>query len=194
MELHRNTKFVRVKKHKKKLSTSISKRLIYIRDNCTEFRHWDIDAVICEKTKNDNVILNIVECKTIYAIVLKAIAKNALVVMDVLNKVRDLFGEQFSQVFKSLTSNNGSEFADLFTIESETNIPIYFNQPYSFFEKYTNECEMVLYEVLSQMENVYMTIYYYYYYYYYYTAFIEDWMNTFPRRVLRYRTPEELFQ
>lgn len=25
-------------------------------------------------------------------------------------------------------------------------------------------------------------------------AFIEDWMNTLPRRILKYKTPEELFE
>ncbi|MCS6131709.1 IS30 family transposase, partial [Clostridium botulinum] len=25
-------------------------------------------------------------------------------------------------------------------------------------------------------------------------AFIEDWMNTLPRRILNYKTPEELFE
>ena len=138
MKLRRNTKLSRVKKHKKKIGTSISQRPIDI-DNRTEFGHWEIDTVIGEKTKDDNVLLTIVERKTRYAMVLKAIAKTAPAVTDALNKVRDLFGEQFSQVFKSITSDNGSEFADLSTIESETNTKIYFTHPYSSFEKGTNE-------------------------------------------------------
>ena len=71
--------------------------------------------------------------------ILKIISKTVPAVTDVLNKVCNLFGEQFSQVFKSITSDNGSEFADLSTIESETNTKIYFIHPYSFFEKGTNE-------------------------------------------------------
>ncbi|MBS5987556.1 MAG: IS30 family transposase, partial [Clostridium sp.] len=81
-----------------------------------EFGHWEIDTVIGEKTKDDNVLLTIVERKTRYAMVLKAIAKTAPAITDALNKVRDIFGEQFSQVFKSITSDNDSEFADLSTI------------------------------------------------------------------------------
>ncbi|WP_156560982.1 IS30 family transposase [Clostridium paraputrificum] len=115
MKLRRNTKLARVKKHKKKLGTSISQRPIDI-DNRTEFGHWEIDTVIGEKTKDDNVLLTIVERKTRYAMVLKAIAKTAPAITDALNKVRDIFGEQFSQVFKSITSDNDSEFADLSTI------------------------------------------------------------------------------
>ena len=98
MKLRRNTKLARVKKHKKKLGTSISQRPIDI-DNRTEFGHWEIDTVIGEKTKDDNVLLTIVERKTRYAMVLKAIAKTAPAVTDALNRVRNLFGEKFSKVF-----------------------------------------------------------------------------------------------
>ena len=119
MKLRRNSKCTRIKKHKKKLGTSISQRSIDI-DNRKEFGHWEIDTVIGEKSKDDNVLLTIVERKTRYSMIIKAIAKTAPAVTDALNRVRNLFGEQFSQVFKSITSDNGSEFADLSTIESET--------------------------------------------------------------------------
>ena len=144
MKLRRNTKCTRIKKHKKKLGTSISQRPIDI-DNRKEFGHWEIDTVI---------------------------------------------GEQFSQVFKSITSDNGSEFADLSTIESETevNTKIYFTHPYSFFEKVTNEHHNGLIRRFIpkgkrisdySCDDI---------------AFIEDWMNTLPRRILKYKTPEELFE
>lgn len=66
MKLRRNTKLTRVKKHKKKLDTIISQHPIDI-DNRTEFGHLEIDTVIGEKTKDDNVLLTIVERKTRYA-------------------------------------------------------------------------------------------------------------------------------
>ena len=40
MKLHRNTKFTRLNKHKKKLGTSILQRPIDI-DNRKEFGHWE---------------------------------------------------------------------------------------------------------------------------------------------------------
>ena len=187
MKLRRNTKLARVKKHKKKLGTSISQRPIDI-DNRTEFGHWEIDTVIGEKTKDDNVLLTIVERKTRYAMVLKAIAKTAPAITDALNKVRDIFGEQFSQVFKSITSDNGSEFADLSTIESETNTKIYFTHPYSSFEKGTNERHNGLIRRFVPKGKRISD------YSYHDIAFIEDWMNTLPRRILKYKTPEELFE
>ena len=104
--------------------------------------------------------------------IIKAVAKTAPAVTDALNRVRNLFGEQFSQVFKSITSDNGSEFADLSTIESETNTKIYFTHPYSSFEKGTNERHNGLIRRFIQKgkrisdyscDDI---------------AFIEDWMNT----------------
>ena len=123
--------------------------------------------------------------------IIKAIAKTAPAVTDALNRVRNLFGEQFSQVFKSITSDNGSEFADLSTIESETeaNTKIYFTHPYSFFEKVTNEHHNGLIRRFHpKRENVYRTIHVMI------LSSIEDWMNTLPRRILKYKTPEELFE
>ena len=108
--------------------------------------------------------------------------------MDAFNRLSSLFGEQFSQVFKTITSDNGSEFADLSTIESETDTKVYFTHPYSSFEKGTNERHNCLIRRFIQKgkrisdyssDDI---------------AFIEEWMNTLPMRILNYKTPEELFK
>lgn len=187
IKLRRNTKPTRIKKHKKNLGTSIAERPIDINSR-TEFGHWEIDTVIGEKSNNDNVLLTILERKTRYAIVLDIVAKTANAVTDALSRVRSLFGEQFSQVFKTITGDNGSEFADLSTIESETDTKVYFTHPYSSFEKGTNERHNGLIRRFIpkgkriadySSDDI---------------AFIEEWMNTLPRRILNYKTPEELFE
>ena len=97
-------------------------------------------------------------------------------------------GEHFSQVFKSITSDNGSEFSDLATLEVETDTRIYFTHPYSSFEKGTNERHNGLIRRFipkGKRINDYSP---------YDIAFIEEWMNTLPRRILGYKTPEELFE
>lgn len=187
IKLRRNTKSTRVKKHKKKLGSSISERPIDINSR-TEFGHWEIDTVIGEKSNNDNVLLTILERKTRYAIVLNIVSKTANAVMDAFSSLRSLFGEQFSQVFKTITGDNGSEFADLSTIESETDTKVYFTHPYSSFEKGTNERHNGLIrrfipkgKCISNYSSDDI-------------AFIEEWMNTLPRRILNYKTPEELFE
>ena len=187
MKLRRNTKFARVKKHKKKLGTSISQCPIDI-DNRIEFGHWEIDSVIGEKSKDDNVLLTIVERKTRYSMIIKAITKTAPTVTDALNIVSNLFCEQFSQVFKCITSDNGSEFSNLSTIETEVNSKIYFIHPYFSFEKGTNERHNGLIRRFVPKGKRISG------YSYHDIAFIEDWMNTLPRRILKYKTPEELFE
>lgn len=97
-----------------------------------------------------------------------------------------MFGEQSSQVFKRITCDNGSEFADLSTIESATNTKVYFTHPFSYFEKGTNEHHNDLIRRFipkgKRISDSPSDI-----------SFIEDWMNTLPRRILNYKTPEELF-
>ncbi|QAA33699.1 IS30 family transposase [Clostridium manihotivorum] len=187
MKLRRNTKSTRVKEHKKKLGSSISDRPVEINAR-NEFGHWEIDTVIGEKSNNDNVLLTIVERKTRYAMVVDIASKTAEDVTDALNRVRSLFGDQFSQVFKTITGDNGSEFANLSTLENETDTKVYFTHPYSSFEKGTNERHNGLIRRFIPKGNRISN----------YTsddiAFIEEWMNTLPRRILNYKTPEELFE
>lgn len=49
------------------------------------------------------------------------------------------FGDKYIEVFKSITGNNSSEFANLSKLES-IGIPVYFTHPYTSCEKGTNEC------------------------------------------------------
>ncbi|EHJ02128.1 Integrase catalytic region [Clostridium sp. DL-VIII] len=106
MKLRRNTKPTRIKNHKKKLGSSISDHPLEINTR-NEFGHWEIDTVIGQKSNNDNVLLTIVERKTRYAMVIDIVSKTAESVTDALNRVRSLFGNQFSQVFKTITDDNG---------------------------------------------------------------------------------------
>jgi IS30 family transposase len=49
-------------------------------------------------------------------------------------------GECFSKVFKSITVDNGSEFAELSLLEGKIATKVYFAHTYSFYERGTNEC------------------------------------------------------
>lgn len=187
IKLRRSTKPARVRKHKKHLGNSIEDRPDSI-DNREEFGHWEIDTVTGEKSNSDCVLLTIVERQTRNSIVNKIPAKTADAVMNELSNLRSLYGEQFSQVFKTITGDNGSEFADLSTIEVDTATKVYFTHPYSSFEKGTNERHNGLIRRFipkgKRMSNYNADD----------IAFIEDWMNTLPRRILHYKTPEELFE
>ena len=187
LKLHRNTKPTRVRKHKKNLGKSIEERPDYIEDR-EEFGHWEVDTVIGEKSGKDCILLTLVERQTRNAIVRKIASKTAESVMKEFNNIRYLFGDKFSQVFKTITTDNGSEFADLSELETYTHSQIYFTHPYSSFEKGTNERHNGLIRRFipkgKRISNYSLDA----------IAFIEDWMNTLPRKILHYKTPEELFE
>ena len=110
IKLRINTKPSRTKKHKKKLGKSIEERPKSIEER-KEFGHWEIDTVIGKKAGDDSVLLTIVERQTRYAIVRQIASKTAQAVTDELIGIRQFFGAEFSQVFKTITGDNGSEFA-----------------------------------------------------------------------------------
>ena len=187
MKLRRNTKSSQVKKHKKELGKSITERPSNI-NNREEFGHWEIDTVVGEKSKYDSVLLTIVERKTRNAIIHKIASKTAEAVTEALNSIRTIYGDKFSDIFKTITSDNGSEFADLSILEAETDTKVYFTHPYSSFEKGTNERHNGLIRRFIPKGKCISD----------YSSddiiFIEEWMNTLPRKILNYKTPEELFE
>lgn len=90
-------------------------------------------------------------------------------------------------MFKTITSDNGSEFAELSQIENDTSIKIYFAHPYSSWERGSNERHNGLLRRFirkgKRMDN----------YSYEDIMFIADWCNSLPRKILGYKTPDELF-
>lgn len=67
-----------------------------------------------EKSKNKFVLLTIIERQTRYAIVPNIASKVANVVNNALSSIRNISSNKFSQVFKTITGDNASEFDDLF--------------------------------------------------------------------------------
>lgn len=187
MKLRRNTKPSMVKEHKKKLGKSIAERPSNINTR-EEFGHWEIDTVVGQKSKDDCVLLTILERKTRNAIIHKIASKTTEAVTEALNSIRNVYGDKFSNIFKTITGDNGSEFADLSALEAGTDTKVYFTHPYSSFEKGTNERHNGLIRRFipkgKRIANYSPDD----------IAFIEEWMNTLPRRILNYKTPEELFE
>ena len=112
-KLHRNTKSTRVRHDKKKLGTSISDLTNSI-ENREEFGHLEIDCVLDEKSNKDNILLTLVKRKTRYTIISEMPSHSAISVTKALDKIKDFFGNKFSEVFNILTASNSSEFAYLF--------------------------------------------------------------------------------
>ena len=137
-KLRRSTKAKRVRENRKVLGRSIEDRpaIVGLR---TEFGHWKIDTVIGKKDENEPCVLTLVERMTWMCIWVKAQDHTAEAINDALQQVMSSFGEKRDQVFKTITGDNGSEFAGLSLLENGT-LKVYFTHPYSSCEKGTNEC------------------------------------------------------
>ena len=105
----------------------------------TEFGHWEIDTVIGKQDEGEPCVLTLTERMTRMCLWIKARNHTAEAIMEAIQNVMSYFSERKDQVFKTITGDNGSEFADLSSLE-DGNLKVYFTHPYSSCEKGTNEC------------------------------------------------------
>ncbi len=187
LKVKRSSKSTRTKRHKKNLGTSISERPENINDR-SEFGHWEIDTVIGRKNKYDAVLLTMTERKTRKELIRKIPSKTAEAVQNAISNLIKEAGNYFSKVFKSFTCDNGSEFAEIASIEHTTNTKVFFAHPYSSGERGTNERHNGLIRRFIpkgrsisdfSVESI---------------ARVQNWCNTLPRKILHYLTPDESFE
>lgn len=185
-KLRRNTKTKRARENKKKLGRSIEERpgSVGLRE---DFGHWEIDSVIGKKNESEPAVMTIVERKFRMSLWIKVKNHTAEAVDSSLAELIAQFGDKYNEVFKSLTGDNGSEFANLSKLES-MGIAVYFTHPYTSCEKGTNECHnKMLRRFIPKGKSITD-----------YSAddilFFADTINNLPRKILNYHTPEELFE
>ena len=185
MKTRRNTKAKRVRKNRRILGMSIAERPPEIEDR-KEFGHWEIDTVEGKKS-DDNALLTLVERKTrnYYAILLDDQDHDS--VDYAMNQLQQDFGELFPQVFKTITSDNGSEFSNL-TVGLKGVTDVYFARPYAPYERGSNERHNGLLrryipkgKAISDysteaIQRIYQTL------------------NNLPRKILDYQQPAVLFE
>lgn len=185
-KLRRKTKKSRCRQHKKVLGRSIEERPAEVNTR-EEFGHWETDLVIGSKSGEDNVLLTLLERKTRQLRGIRLPDKRAESVMAVFQSIRDSLGDHFSDVFKTITTDNGSEFSRLSELEQGSRTKVYFAHPYSSWEKGSIENHNGLIRRClpkgKRMDS--------------YSAedilSVELWANALPRKILGYRTPDEAF-
>lgn len=104
-----------------------------------------------------------------------------------MEQLKEQYGEKFSQVFRSITTDNGSEFAAFSAFEN-LGTKIYFAHPYSAWERPVNErTNRILRRFLPKGRSIRD---------YSDEQILQfaDEINATPRKRLGYRTPEELFE
>ena len=124
-------------KRKKVYGTSIDERPEIV-DSRTEAGHWEGDTVVGKRNGKESVILTLPEKKTENYIAIRIPGKTSEAVNAAMERLHEEFGEKFSQVFKTITVDNGAEFADFAQIE-QYGTKVYFAHPYTSWERAQNE-------------------------------------------------------
>lgn len=185
LKVRRKTKKQLVRKNKRILGQSIEQRPAEV-ETRQEFGHWEIDTVI-GKRSNDQALLTITERKTRQELVIPLARKDSQSVQTGLIELKERFGLQFPQVFRSITADNGSEFSCLAALVEPWNSKVYFAHPYSSWERGTNERHNGLLRRFipkgKPIRDVAPgTI-----------QRVQDWCNQLPRKILEYKTPQQCF-
>lgn len=147
------------------------------------FGHWEGDTIQFKGTK-EKVVTTLVERKSRLVFLIKNNRKHSLGVMD---KIKEKFEKLPSKMCKTITFDQGSEFADYRHLEQQIKCKVYYCQTHSPWQKGSNEnmngrlrwhlpreadIAKITQEQLDRLAAK---------------------MNRCPRKCLGYKTPQELF-
>lgn len=123
--------------------TSIEERPFTPEDR-TEFGHWEGDTIVGSRNiKNSGAILTLVERKTRFQLTIKMKDRKANTVFKALKLLKKKYSElndyKLSDIFKSITFDNGVEFSKWKDIEKFLKTKTFFAHPFSSFERGSNE-------------------------------------------------------
>lgn len=157
-----------------------------------EFGHWEMDTVIGKRGESKNSLLVLTERKTREEILIKLAEHTMEQVCKALDFLEVKWDGMFSEVFKTITVDNGTEFSDCAGMQKSvtgegSRTKVYYCHPYSSYERGTNEVtnRMVRRKIPKG------------------TNFddktdddiqdVEDWINNYPRGIFGYQTAQMMF-
>ena len=176
----------------KELSQISSSKIAYSIENRPDeienrliFGHFELDTVIGTSKGQHECLMTLTERKTRFEMIFKLNFKTSEEVVKKFNQIKDFMKVNYNKIFKSITTDNGSEFSAFLDIIKDTKTKIYFCHPYCSGEKGTNEKHnsMIRYFIPKKtlIEN----------YSFDDINKIAEWMNNYPRKILNYKTPLE---
>ena len=149
------------------------------------FGHFELDTIISKRNGQHDCLLTITERKTRYEMIFRLHSKSSDEVVKKINQIKSFMNKHYNKVFKSFSTDNGSEFSDFLGIISNSKTKIYFCHPYCSCEKGTNEKHnsMIRYfipkgSLIESISDDQLNK-------------IAYWMNNYPRKILNYKTPLE---
>lgn len=175
---------------KNKGSRSIEERPEAV-NNRLEYGHWEGDCIVGRRNGRKDGLFTLSERMTREQVIVKIKSLTQDSILRALNKLETSYGSHFREKFKSITLDNGREFLDWEAIErsglsGKRRTLVYFAHPYSSWERGTNENQnrMIRRFVpkgtdISKLSDKDVER-------------IEKWMNNYPRKILDYKTPNEL--
>lgn len=177
------------KRQQRQAGTSIEARPAEVAARNT-FGHWEMDCVIGKARGQDQSVLVLTERLTRAELCFKLPRKDSSSVVDALDYLSRRCS--FSRIFKTITMDNGSEFANSRRLErlpsGKRRTRCYYCHPYCSSERGSNENANRLIRrwfkkgrSLSAVDNAQCLQ-------------VARWMNTYPRQLLGWKTPSEAFQ
>lgn len=161
-------------------------------DTREKFGNWEMDTVVGARGVSKKSLLVLTERKTRKEIIFLLKEHTAAAVVKALDKLERKMGAKFREIFKTITVDNGSEFADWEGMKrskrtKKKRTKIYYCHPYSSWERGSNENQNKLVrrhipkgvnfddKTQGDVDN------------------IAEWINNYPRRIHQYRTAEQLY-
>lgn len=193
-DTRRMEKFEKSGKYSKNKDLPVSKLpySIELRDKSINKRetigHWELDTVISTSKGIHKCLMTLTERKSRFEIIIILESKNKDEVVLKFQKIKSYLKEHINEIFKTITTDNGTEFSRFLDIIEITGAKLFFCHPYASCEKGTNEKHngMIRYFIPKGklIEN-------------YTVDQINDvaiWMNNYPRKKLDYQTPSEILK
>lgn len=186
-KLRRKPKKARNRENKRVLGRSIDERDKEIEER-REFGHWECDLVIGAKSSEDDALLTMLERMSREFLVIRIPGKDASAVMEALEALRSQYSEHWNEIFKTITTDNGSEFSKLSDLESISKTLVYYAHPYTSCEKGSIERHNgLLRRFIPKGKRIDS-------YSDEQLCQIEVWCNSLPRKILGYKTADEVFE
>ena len=120
----RKTKKTRIHKNKRVLGRSIEERPADIEAR-KEFEHWEVDLILGSKKGSDSAILSLLERKTRRYLMIRVPRLNPDGVMAAILNLKEQYKEHWNDIFKTMTTDNGSELSKLSNLEKLSKTLVY---------------------------------------------------------------------
>jgi transposase, IS30 family len=159
-----------------------------------QFGHWEMDLLAGPTRGSTTALLSVVERKHRLTIIRRLPDKTQTSVLKALRGIeREYRPSRFRQIFKTITVDNGSEFLDFEALEAsefskQQRTRIFYAHPYASWERGSNEnANRIIRRFVAKGRDIArLTIPK--------VAQIETWLNNYPRRILDFSTPSQLFR